>query len=399
MINNNLKILYATPSVSRLYTGVYEVEKNLALELNNLGLLIIVHGMIDKYTKLDLPNWLPIKPIMYKIFGPKVIGYNYYYYKNLLNSGADVGHIHSLWSYTSYALYKWALSKKKPYLFTTNAYLFNSALKHSSFKKKIAMKLGFKNIIKYADCIQVNTISEYNSVRNLGFKNPICIISNGVQIPNLQYTILPPWIKNKNLSDKKILLYLSRIHIQKGVDLLIEAWNKLYLNSKLKDWHLIIVGFSVYETPFESKIKKIVNEYNLNDCISLYPGQYDEMMQACYQNCSGFILPSYNEGTSIAALNALAYGKPAVITSGCNIVESFTRQAAIEIELTNDSIENGIIKLINMTNLERYNMGINGRILVEESYSWKSVSLKILEIYEWLNNKNGLSRPSTVIID
>ena len=55
--HNNLKILYSTPSISRLYTGVFEVEKNISLNLNSLGVTFEVHSIIDQYTSQDLHFW------------------------------------------------------------------------------------------------------------------------------------------------------------------------------------------------------------------------------------------------------------------------------------------------------------------------------------------------------
>ena len=126
--------------------------------------------------------------------------------------------------------------------------------------------------------------------------------------------------------------------------------------------------------------------------------QYDNMMEACYAHCTGFILPSFSEGASIAALNALAFSKPAVITPGCNLADAFACGAAIKIETTPESIAFGIVELINKSTSERNEMGLKGRALVEKQYSWQSVSLKILDIYKWLANKSEIAIPSTVIV-
>jgi glycosyltransferase involved in cell wall biosynthesis len=396
-----LKILYSTPSVSRLFTGIYEVEKNIALQLTKLDVDVEVHGMIDLYTYDDLPNWSPIKPILYEIMSPRILGYNSAYLKNLLASNAHVGHIHSLWSYTSYALYRWSQINKKPYLFTVNGYLYASALSHSSLKKSLAFNLGFDKVIKNAGCIQVNSVAEYNSVRKLGFNNPVCIISNGVNLPDLQssVSVIAPWSHDTNTSGKKIILYLSRIHPQKGINLLIDAWKMLALKSQLQDWHLVIVGFGKEESLFENHIRKVIKENRLNNSITLLHGQYDKQMEACYTHATGFILPSFNEGASIAALNALAFSKPAILTEGCNVVDAYAAGAAIKIETTAKSITEGMLLLINMPTKERIEMGVRGRLLVEDKYSWKSVTLKILEIYKWLNSKKQLATPSSVISD
>ena len=122
-------------------------------------------------------------------------------------------------------------------------------------------------------------------------------------------------------------------------------------------------------------------------------------MDACYANCDAFILPSYNEGSSIAALNALAFSKPSLITSGCNIPNSFSTKSAIEIQANKASIIAGIIELISMSNEEKSLMGENARKLVEENFSWKLISLQIIDIYKWIQSRKLTAPPTTVILD
>lgn len=395
-----MKILFVTPSVSRLFTGVYEVAKNLTLEFNKKNNIVEVHGLIDDFTQEDLHNWLPVKPILYKPFGFIKLGYNPTFITNLNLSNADIGHIHSLWSYTTFALYKWSKLNKKPYILSVNAYLFDSALRQSKLIKKIAFSIGISKVIMNASCIHVNTLNEYNAVRALGYKNPIAIIANGVLLPNLNviYTKLP-WQSYPTTKNKKILLYLSRIHQQKGIDLLIESWNQLSISNSLKDWHLVIVGFQKNRSIFENKIVDIISNYKLHNTVTILLGQFEESMKACYSNCSAFILPSYNEGSSIAALNALAFSKPALITKGCNITNVFENESAIEIDTNINSIKNGILSLIDMTDIDRENLGKKGRELVENNYTWEITSTKILEIYNWIINPEKNSIPKTVIKD
>lgn len=394
-----LKILYALPSLSRKFTGVYEVSKNLGLELHKLGIGVEVHSLIDEFTKDDSFSWIPIEPKLYSAMGLEKIGYNSTFLNGLIKSDSNVGHIHSLWSYTTIALYKWAINKNKPYLFTSNAYLFESALNNSKLKKIIARILIFDRIIHKAECIQVNTINEYQRVRKLGFKNPICVIPNGVNLPDLKVKSMPPWHHNKETNNKKILLYLSRIHPQKGLDKLVDAWKELKGNQQIQDWHLVIVGFDFKNSSFESGIINFVKSNNLSSCITLLSGQFGKSMDACYANCDAFILPSYNEGSSIAALNAMAFSKPSLITPGCNIPNSFSTKSAIEIQANKDSIILGIIKLLSMSNEEKSLMGENARKLVEENFSWKFISLQIIDIYKWIQSRKLTEPPTTVILD
>jgi glycosyltransferase involved in cell wall biosynthesis len=394
-----MKILFSTPSISRLYTGVFEVEKNIVINLLKQNISFEIHSLIDIYTYKDLHFWDSTTVFLYKTFGQEKYGLSFKLFRNVLKSNAEVGHIHSLWSFSSLALYLWSKFRKRPYLFSANAYLFDSALKRSRLKKKVAFFLCFRKIIESANCIQVNTVSEYNSVRSLGFKNPICVIPNGVSIPEIEVSnSIVPWGFDKNTRGKRILLFLSRIHPQKGINLLVEAWKQLYNLNSLDNWHLVIVGFNDKMTPFENELKYNIENHDVKNVITMLPGQYDEAMDICYQNCSGYILPSFNEGTSIAALNALAFSKPALLSEGCNIPDCYIRNAAIKIEATQTSIFNELIKFFDMNDLERKSIGEAGRRLVSESYSWDSVSSQILEIYKWINDKEKNPIPSSLYL-
>ena len=393
--NTKLKVLFCSPSVSRLYTGVYDVQRNLALEFNRNGIDLSIHGLRDKYTLKDASSWKPVCPYVHDIVGPKSIGYSPSYMSGLLASNASVGHVHALWSLTSHALYRWSIKTNKPYLFTANGYLDPWALSSSGFKKKIALKIGFGSVLENAACIQVNSERELLAVKDLGLKNPICVISNGVIIPDLKAKRLAPW-SQPITADKKILLYLGRIDNKKGVDLLLTAWSSIVAKGNASDWHLVLVGFNSHETDYEKQIKAAVQAASLNNHVTCLKGQYGEKMSACYQNCSAFISPSFSEGASIAVLSAWAFAKPAIITDECGFPEAQGLGCAVRIEPTIPSIAFGINKCLEMTTEDRHKMGNAGLKLVVQNYSWSVISEKVYSVYKWICSKDH-KKPDSII--
>jgi poly(glycerol-phosphate) alpha-glucosyltransferase len=382
--NNKISVLFAIPSISRVYTGVYELVKNIAKEFYKKDVRVEVHGMRDKYSDLDIESWLPIVPKVHEINRPVRLSYGRSLHESLLICNCNIGHIQVLWSYAAYAIYRWSRTKKAPYIITANGYLDEWALGQSRIKKRIALKLVFSRILRSASCIQVNSENEYIAVRKLGLKNPVCIISNGITIPELGEISTPPWSIVKSAEGKKILLFLGRIHEKKGPDLLLNAWRELHFSKKLNDWHLIIVGFSDVLTPFELSVKKFVVDNDMDSSVSTFGGKFGQEMNSCYSNCDAFILPSFSEGAAIAALAAWAFSKPLLITEQCNLSTGFDIEAAIRIKPTVDSIKIGLIALTKMSNNSLMRMGARGREHVMENYSWKSVSEKTLEVYEWV---------------
>ncbi len=393
--NNKLKILFSSPSVSRLYTGVYEVQRNLAQEFSKNGIDLCIHGLRDIYTFEDLNSWAPVSPNIHEVMGPKSIGYSRNYLPDLLKSDAVVGHIHALWSYTSYALYRWSLESNNPYLFTVNGYLDPWALANSGLKKKIALKLGFRSVLENASCIQVNSHQELAYVRALGLQNPACLISNGVVLPDLEVKMPAPWLPTIG-EDKKILLYLGRIDKKKGVDLLLQAWSVIASKGDNANWHLVLVGFSSHESKYEKQIKNFIQQELLSDHVTCLSGQYGEKMEACYRNCSAFILPSFSEGASIAVLNAWAFAKPVIITDECGLPNNTESGCAVRIEPSIESISSGISLFFEMTDHERETMGNKGLALVTQKYSWSVVAKQIYKVYQWMFSSD-YDKPDTVL--
>ena len=65
------------------------------------------------------------------------------------------------------------------------------------------------------------------------------------------------------------------------------------------------------------------------------PGpQFDTAKRASYRNSEAFVLPSFSEGLPMAVLEAWSHGKPVLMSSGCNLPQGFSANAALRIEPT-----------------------------------------------------------------
>ena len=73
---------------------------------------------------------------------------------------------------------KIARKRRIPYIITTRGMLEPWSLSQSKFKKQLAMLLFQKKDLKYAACIHATAQMEVESIRHLGFKNPIAMIPN-----------------------------------------------------------------------------------------------------------------------------------------------------------------------------------------------------------------------------
>ncbi len=116
---------------------------------------------------------------------------------------------------------------------------------------------------------------------------------------------------------------------------------------------------------------------------------FGEEKEALLRSADAFILPSFSEGLPMSVLEAWSYGLPVVMTPDCNLPEGFACQAALEIRSgegsfqgSDFSFQQGLRTLLEMSDLERAAMGMRGRHLVEERFTWQKVAAQMKELYE-----------------
>lgn len=137
-------------------------------------------------------------------------------------------------------------------------------------------------------------------LRGLSFPNSV-VIHTGIPIPKLN-----SGLRTKN--EVVNLLYLGRLVEVKAVDKLILSF--LYINPELlKVIHLNIVG----EGEEYNELKRLIETNNLSSNITLHG--FIEDCSKMFINSDIFVLPSYQEGLSVALLEAMSYGLACIINN------------------------------------------------------------------------------------
>ncbi|MDB4793682.1 glycosyltransferase [Methylacidiphilales bacterium] len=386
-----MKIMFLCPAVSRTCGGIFEIERSFAQALARLPQTTLeIFGPSDEHAESDLPAWLPLKPQHFAYVGPSSFRYSPGLRRAVLGVEADVMHLHALWMHNSIILREWVRRWNRPYLITANGMLEPWAIRNSGWKKRIALALHERNCLNGAACLQVNSEAEYRAVREFGLHNPICIIPNGIGLPedtNLnaedEQKILP-W-RNLIPAGHKILFYLGRLHPKKGLVNLLKAWAQLQKTGnphRTSEWTLVIAGWD--QSGHEHELKKLAAKLQLQTSV-FFPGpQFQEAKIACYRNCDAFILPSFSEGLPMAVLEAWSHGKPVLMTPQCNLPEGFSADAALRINPDVESIATGLSRLFKMSDNERHGMGQRGLSLVKQRFTWPKVAVQMRAVYEWM---------------
>ena len=90
---------------------------------------------------------------------------------------------------------------------------------------------------------------------------------------------------------------------------------------------------------------------------------------SAFFHASSFILPSYSEGLPVAALEAMSFSLPCLLSTACNIPEAFSCNAAIRAEPEISELIPALNTLFNNYDSDFIDMGRNSRRLVEDKFN------------------------------
>ncbi|WYL99579.1 MAG: glycosyltransferase [Gloeotrichia echinulata CP02] len=304
----------------------------------------------------------------------------------------DLIHNHGLWMFPNLYARQAATRNNLPLLISPRGMLEAWSLRNSWLKKLPAWFLYEQQNLQKAIAFHATSKEEAKSLRQLNFRQPIAVIPNGVSIPNLDTqpsrevlcSLFP------ELTAKKWLLFLSRIHPKKGLDNLLLVWKTLV--KQFPDWHLVIAGPDLIG--YQAKLEELTATLQLQSQVTFTGMLSGEQKASALSNADLFILPTHSENFGIAIAESLAYGVPVITTKGAPWQDLETYGCGWWIENNQQGLRNALVDAIEMSGSERQAMGVKGRNLVDTKYSWNAIAKDMASVYHWI--LSGGEPPSCV---
>jgi len=380
-------VVHIVPSISNEASGLSPAVVRLCESLSDEGRSITL-ATVDYGPTVSRAPFLEIFPLG---LGPRRLGRSPAMSKSIQawasSKKIEILHNHSLWMMPNVYPGKIAQVHNIPLVVSPHGTLSEWAMASGSKIKKIFWPLLQKPVLDSTTCFHATALSEYHDIRRLGFKQPVAIIPNGIDIPSGKNHKISP-----DPSEYRTLLFLGRIHPTKGVDILLKTWS--VISPQFPNWLLQIVGPD--NGGYLPKMQSLASQLGLERFEFSGPLMGDEKLRA-YQEADLFVLPTHSENFGLTVAEALAVGTPAIVTKGAPWEGLETRSAGWWIDLGTDSLVACLEDALSRSEEDLRTMGENGREWMIEEFSWNEIARKVDHTYSWILGEG--SRPDWVIED
>ena len=285
----------------------------------------------------------------------------------------DLIQIQSMWDLPYHKVMVEARKLSIPYIVTPRGMLEPWSLCQKKWKKKLAWLLYQRNDVQKSVCVFTTAKMEADHISNLGITTSRAVIPNGIETDSYP-------CKTSVDIVKKQVLFLSRVHVKKGIEILFDAWKRMH--SEFADWQLFVVGNG--EAEYIQSLENRVECLGLKECINIIPPVFGNDKIRLYQESALFCLPSYSENFGMVIAEAMSCGTPVITTTNCpwNILNDTSTGWCIDLSV--DNLEYALREALSMNPTELYDMGQKASKLIFDNYDYRSVTRKTLRLYEWL---------------
>jgi glycosyltransferase involved in cell wall biosynthesis len=278
---------------------------------------VSVDGVTVRYFRREEPlkRYLPAVKYLSQSIG-------YMYTPDLLPvlrpmlASLDIVHTQMPFVYPTQAAARLAIAQRRPLFYSQRGVFDPSRLRFRGLKKSIYIRLVERPIMRRATGLVALTLEEVSSFQALRVNTPIHLVPNGIDVTRFRRRASPGALSEMGISEAhKVILFMARLHELKGPDLAVDAF--IAIAQRHPDAVLVLAGNDEQDLLPELRAR-IANRSLTARFIA--PGMVTgERKLDVLARADLFVLPSVGEGLSMATLEALASGTPAIISRECNL--------------------------------------------------------------------------------
>lgn len=361
-----MKIVHYIPSIDRTAGGTSTYMQVLAKGLGEIAEVhIITHAsenplVMENCTVHYVHNYQPLS-----------YSWNTSIAFLLDEIGPDVVHVNCCWLPACAAVQRIAQKLGFKVVLTPHGMLEPWIIKRHYWTRKVpALWLYQKAAVQMADCVQATAESERDNLLKLGYNSNIKVVRLGIDAESIE--MKRSWKKSRQI------LFLSRVHVKKGINFLVEAAD--VLRNELQGYKILVAGEG--DADYVEAMKRMICDRGLQDIVKLIGGVYGDEKWRLFQTSDFFVLPTHSENFGLAIAESLASGTPVITTVGTPWSDLNGSEAGAWIEIGTEPLVETLRRFLGLSEDELETMGRNGRKLIETKYSAHVMAEQMMEVYK-----------------
>ncbi len=279
-------------------------------------------------------------------------------------------HVHSVWWMPVLYASREARCRDIPLVVAPRGTLLPFAFRSGALAKRLSWHLCQRRAVLRARCFHATSEEERRQLRKLGVRQPIAVIPNGIDVSTAP---------RARPHQRRVILFLGRIHEIKGVDQLLAAWE--LLATEYPDWELEIAG--PWNTPFGRQLRTSAAIRGIPKLRWL--GEVTGQPKAdSLSRASLVVLPSHSENFGVVVAEALSSGIPVVVSSGT----PWGRVAELGCGWSYPVGFSGLVHSLRTAMRQPPEvltaMGLQGWHWMSAEFNWKSVAERMCHMYNFV---------------
>jgi glycosyltransferase involved in cell wall biosynthesis len=275
---------------------------------------------------------------------------------------------------------KIARQTKVPYILQPHGSLHPWKLKHKWLIKNIWGNLFERKVIQNADAIHSECPSDRDDIAKYQKHDNIYIVPCGTNGKDLltitkKITLGEIWPECKN---KKIILYLARVDINKGIDLLLKTLSTL--KDDLQDYQTLIIGPDYNQTTKE--MQQLAKRKGIAQHITWAGMVTEDVKKVALHQSELYVLPSLSENFGISVLEALFCKLPVITTTETAWTPLRDINGGIVVKPTSTDLTKGFRQFLTLTTEEKKDMADRAYQYVKNTFEWESVAQQTIDEYK-----------------
>ncbi|MGA9452853.1 MAG: glycosyltransferase [Verrucomicrobiia bacterium] len=325
----------------------------------------------------------PVEMHVFRVDSPARLGRSTEMRRQLHEAASpDVYHLHGAWLRAMYYGAVEAWRRKRPYMVELMGMYEPWPLRQKWLQKRAARWWFQDRVLQNAACLHVNSAQEADRVHALGFKRPIAVIPVGVDLDSIRSSesLRPERGLWQEVAGHPFVLFLSRIHEKKGIELLLKAWAPV--SRKNPDWFLVVGGTG--NEDYMAQCRRMATELGL-DRQCLWAGRLSEQEKSWAYSQSGlFVLPTYSENYGNSVAESLAHGTPVITTTETPWSALRERQCGWIVKPATGELTEALDGALELGPARLRELGQNGVEWCRAEFSLDRVMQDIESVYQWL---------------